>query len=59
MRILSFLIGFQKVKNIKVFFDENFKGLHIKKYNIFSSIKETFIRFKTQYTIKISTKKYS
>lgn len=46
-----------KSENIKIFFDENFKGLHIKKYNIFNSIKETFIRFKNSIYYKNKYKK--
>ena len=46
-----------KQENIKVFFDKNFKGLHIKKYTLFNSIKETFIRFQNSILYKNKYKK--
>ena len=46
-----------KNENNKIFFDENFKKIHIKKYNIFNSIKETFIRFKNSIYYKNKYKK--
>ena len=54
---IEFFNRILKQENIKVFFDKNFKGLHIKNYTLLNSIKETFIRFKNSILYKNKYKK--